>query len=154
MDTIAARLASLGLKLPATPAPQGSYIPAVRTGNLVFVSGQLPIRDGVLLFKGKVGADLDIAQAQEASTICFLNALAALGTAGVTPEQVKRVVRLGGFVQGVDGFSDQPKVVNGASDLAKKIFGEAGVHARAAVGVHSLPLNAAVEIDAVFEVTD
>ena len=150
---IAKRLQDLGLELPPVPKPQGSYIPAVRTGNLVFVAGQLPMRDGQLACKGKVGRDLDVAQAAEGARICFLNLLAALAYA-VDPGKVTRVVRLGGFVQCVDGFAEQPKVINGASDLCKEIFGEAGTHARAAVGVNALPLDAAVEIDAVFEVAD
>jgi enamine deaminase RidA (YjgF/YER057c/UK114 family) len=152
MQDIGERLEAMGLKLPPIPKPQGSYLPAVRTGNLVFVAGQLPMRDGQLAFKGKVGRDLDVAQAQEASRICFLNLLAALGSAGVSPGQVTRVVRLGGFVQSAEGFSEQPKVINGASDLCQELFGEIGRHARAAVGVSALPLDAAVEIDAVFEV--
>ncbi len=146
------RLEELGLSMPATPKPQGSYVPAVRTGNLVFVAGQLPIRDGKLVHKGKVGRDLDVEAAQDAARICFLNVLAALGFAGVTPDQVTRVVRLGGFVQCVDGFSEQPKVLNGASDLCQALFGDIGRHARAAVGVNALPLDAAVEIEALFEV--
>lgn len=154
MSTIAERLESLGLKVPASPKPQGSYIPAVRTGNLVFVAGQLPMRDGQLLFKGKVGRDLDVEKAQEAARICFLNSLAALGSAGVRPEQVTRVVRLGGFVQCVDGFSEQPKVINGASDLCQAVFGEIGRHARVSVGVNALPLDAPVEIEVLFEVGD
>ena len=110
------------------------------------------MRDGILVHKGKVGRDLDVETAQDAARICFLNALAALAFAGVTPDQVTRVVRLGGFVQCVDGFSEQPKVVNGASDLCHAVFGDIGRHARAAVGVNALPLDAAVEIDAIFEV--
>jgi enamine deaminase RidA (YjgF/YER057c/UK114 family) len=150
---IAKRLQELGLKLPPVPKPAGSYIPAVRTGNLVFVAGQLPMRDGLLACKGKVGRDVDTAQAAEAARICFINLLAALAYAA-DPGKVTRVVRLGGFVQCVDGFTEQPKVLNGASDLCKEIYGEAGAHARAAVGVNALPLDASVEIDAVFEVAD
>jgi len=154
MESIEKRLEALGLRLPPSPKPQGSYLPAVRSGNLVFVAGQLPMRDGVLAFKGKVGRELDIAQGQEAARLCFLNALAALDAAGTTPDKVTRVIRLGGFVQCVDGFTDQPKVVNGASDLCAALFGEAGRHARASVGVNALPLDAAVEIEALFEVAD
>ena len=150
---IAKRLAELGLQLPPIPKPQGSYVPAVRSGDLVFVAGQLPMRDGKLTCKGKVGRDVDVDQAREAARICFLNALAALASAGVDPGTVTRVVRLGGFVQCVDGFSEQPKVINGASDLCRAVFEEIGLHARAAVGVNALPLNAAVEIETVFEVS-
>jgi enamine deaminase RidA (YjgF/YER057c/UK114 family) len=152
MNEIEKRIESLKLSIPAAPQPQGSYVPAVRSGNLVFVAGQLPMREGRLVHKGKLGRDLDVAQGQEAARLCFINALAALAYAGIAPGQVTRVVRLGGFVQCVDGFSDQPKVVNGASDLCREIFGDAGLHARAAVGVNALPLDAAVEIEALFEV--
>lgn len=150
--SIADRLKALGHALPPTPKPQGSYVPAVRTGNLVFIAGQLPMRDGLVLFKGKLGRDLDVEQGQEAARLCFLNILAALGFLGISPDQVTRVVRLGGFVQCVDGFADQPKVINGASDLCQAVFGEAGRHARAAVGVNALPLDSAVEIEATVEV--
>lgn len=152
MTSFTQRLQALGLAIPPVPKPQGSYVPAVRIGSLVFVAGQLPMRDGKLIHKGKVGRDLDVAQAREAARLCFLNALAALGYAGAGPDQVTQVVRLGGFVQCVDGFTEQPQVINGASDLCRELFGDAGLHARAAVGVHALPLDAAVEIEAVFAV--
>lgn len=145
------KIIELGLTLPPTPKPQGSYIAAVKTGNLIFVSGQLPMQDGVLMYAGKVGKDLDIFQGQLAARLCFMNILAAIGRAEIELNQLTRVIRLGGFVQCVDGFVDQPKVINGASDLCHAIFGEAGVHARVAVGVSALPLNAAVEIEALFE---
>jgi enamine deaminase RidA (YjgF/YER057c/UK114 family) len=148
---ISARLQSLGLVLPPVPKPQGSYVPSVRSGNLVFVAGQLPIREGKLVCAGKVGREVGLDEAKAAARICFLNALAALSYSA-DPSQVTRVVRLGGFVNCVDGFSEQPQVLNGASDLAKEIFGEAGAHARAAVGVNALPLNAAVEVEVLFEV--
>lgn len=154
MESIGKRLAALGLSLPPTPKPQGSYVPAVRTGNLVFVAGQLPMREGKLVYQGKVGVEVDMEQARDAARICFLNALAALASTGVSPDKVTRVIRLGGFVQCTDGFADQPKVINGASDLCRELFGEAGAHARAAVGVNALPLNAPVEIEALFEVAD
>lgn len=154
MSTIIERLESLGYRLPPSPKPQGAYVPAVRTGNLVFVAGQLPMRDGQLQFKGKVGRDLNVETAQEAARLAFLNILAALGSAGVGPEQVTRVVRLGGFVQCVDGFGEQAQVMNGASELCQALFGEIGRHARASVGVNALPLDAAVEIEALFEVAE
>jgi enamine deaminase RidA (YjgF/YER057c/UK114 family) len=154
MQSIEDRLKELGLRMPDAPKPQGSYVPAVRTGNLIYVAGQLPMRDGRLLYKGKVGRDLDMEAAQDAARICFLNALAALAFVGVAPGQVTRVVRLGGFVQCADGFAEQPKVINGASDLCHALFGDIGRHARAAVGVNALPLDAAVEIEALFEVED
>lgn len=151
-DTVAGKLQALGYALPPAPKPQGSYVPAVRTGNLVYVAGQLPMRDGQLLYQGKVGRDLDIEKAQEAARLCFVNALAALAYLGLTPDQVTRVIRLGGFVQCPDGFADQPKVLNGASDLCTAVFGDKGLHARAAVGCNALPLDAAVEVEALFEV--
>jgi len=148
---IAGRLRSLGLELPAVPKPQGAYVPSVRVGNLVFVAGQLPIREGKPVCVGKVGKDVGLDEARAAARLCFLNALGALAYSA-DPSTVTRVVRLGGFVQCVDGFTEQPQVLNGASELAQEIFGEAGQHARAAVGVHALPLNASVEVEAVFEV--
>ena len=150
---ITARLQALGLSLPSVPKPQGSYVPSVRAGNLVFVAGQLPLRDGKLTCAGKVGRDVGLDEARAAARLCFLNALGALAFSA-DPSKVTRVIRLGGFVQCVDGFAQQPQVINGASDLAKEIFGEAGAHARAAVGVNALPLDAAVELEALFEVAD
>jgi enamine deaminase RidA (YjgF/YER057c/UK114 family) len=152
MDEFEHRLHALGVRMPAAPKPQGTYVPAVRTGNLVFVAGQLPMRDGKLIFTGKVGREVSLEQAQEAAGACFLNALAALAFLGIGPAQVTRVIRLGGFVQCVDGFTEQPKVINGASDLCRALFGDAGAHARLAVGVNALPLDAPVEIEALFEV--
>jgi enamine deaminase RidA (YjgF/YER057c/UK114 family) len=148
---LAARLQALGLTLPPVPKPQGAYVPSVRTGNLVYVAGQLPMRDGKLACAGKVGRDLGLDEAKAAARICFLNALAALAYSA-DPTKVTRVVRLAGFVNCVDGYAEQPLVLNGASELAKEIFGAAGEHARAAIGVHALPLNAAVELEAIFEV--
>jgi enamine deaminase RidA (YjgF/YER057c/UK114 family) len=148
---IAARLQALGLTLPAVPKPQGAYIPSVRTGNLVYVAGQLPMREGKLVCAGKVGRDVGLDEAKAAARICFLNALAALAYSA-DPGKVTRVVRLAGFVNCVDGYAEQPQVLNGASELAKEIFGAAGEHARAAIGVNALPLNAAVELEALFEV--
>ncbi|MDQ3002624.1 MAG: RidA family protein [Fibrobacterota bacterium] len=154
MESIETRLESLGIRIPTTPKALGSYVPAVRTGNLVYIAGQLPIHEGQLIHKGKVGRDLDVEKAQEAAGLCFVNALAALSYAGVSPDKVTRVIRLGGFVNCPDGFTDQSKVVNGASDLCVAIFGEAGRHSRAAVGVNALPMDAPVEIEVLFEVAD
>jgi enamine deaminase RidA (YjgF/YER057c/UK114 family) len=148
---IAARLRTLGLTLPPVPKPQGAYIPSVRTGNLVYVAGQLPLREGKLICAGKVGKDVGLDEAKAAARICFLNALAALAFSA-DPSKVTRVVRLAGFVNCVDGYAEQPLVLNGASELAKEIFGPAGEHARAAIGVNALPLNASVELEALFEV--
>jgi enamine deaminase RidA (YjgF/YER057c/UK114 family) len=154
MESVEKRLETLGIRLPPAPKALGSYVPAARTGNLVYIAGQLPIREGQLVHKGKVGRDLDVDKAQDAARICFVNAMAALSYAGVSLDKVTRVVRLGGFVNCPDGFTDQPKVINGASDLCVAVFGEAGRHARAAVGVNALPLDAPVEIEVLFEVAD
>ncbi|GAB4138026.1 MAG: RidA family protein [Sphingomonadales bacterium] len=147
------RLRQLGITLPAAAAPAANYVPFVRSGNMVFVSGQLPLVDGQLLHPGIVGRDVNLDQAIEAAQQCGLNIIAQLNAAlDGDLERVRRIVRLGGFVACVDGFKDQPKVINGASDLMVAVFGEAGRHARAAVGTNALPLGASVEVDAVAEV--
>jgi enamine deaminase RidA (YjgF/YER057c/UK114 family) len=146
------RLKFLELELPASPKPQGWYVPVVRTGNLVFVSGQLPLKKGKVAVTGKVGENLSLEQGREAAVHCLLNILAALEGNDVPLESIKRVVKLTGFVQSAPDFNGQPQVLNAASELLTEIFGEAGRHARAAVGVNALPLNAAVEIEGIFEV--
>jgi enamine deaminase RidA (YjgF/YER057c/UK114 family) len=153
--SIEARLANLGLALPAAPKPVAAYIPCVRTGNLVVVSGQLPMAAGKLLAIGKVPSVVDLEQAQECARQCVLNGLAILkeelqGDWG----RLVKVVRVGVFVQSDDTFYEQPQVANGASQLLVDLIGEAGKHARAAVGVNALPLNAPVEVEFTFEVTD
>lgn len=146
-----ARLAALGLTLPKVVAPVAAYVPAVRTGSHVYVSGQLPMVDGALPVTGKVGAEVSPEQARELAARCALNALAAVddlvGLAAVT-----RVVKVTGFVASAPGFQGQPGVVNGASELFIEVFGEAGRHARSAVGVAELPLGAPVEIEVIVEV--
>lgn len=150
---IDAKAAELGLVIPAAPKPAGSYVPCVRTGNLLFISGQLPFTAGQLLFTGKVPAPVDLEEAQECARQCVLNGLAILkAELGGDWSKFVRVVRIGVFVQSADGYADQPQVANGASELLVKILGEAGRHARAAVGVNALPLNAPVEVEFVFEV--
>ena len=146
-----ARLAELGLELPPVSAPLAAYVPAVRSGNHVYVSGQLPLVDGKLLATGKVGADVDPEQATDLARRCALNALAAID-ALVGLGQVVRVVKLVGFVASAEGFTGQPGVVNGASDLFGEVFGAAGRHARSAVGVAELPLGAPVEVEVIVEV--
>lgn len=147
----AARLAELGLELPAVAAPLASYVPAVRTGNLVYTSGQLPLRSGELVGTGKVGAEVSPEDGQMLARICALNALAAVD-ALVGIDTVTRVVKVVGFVASAPGFHGQPGVVNGASELLGEIFGESGAHARSAVGVAELPLDAPVEVELVVEV--
>ena len=146
-----ARLAELGLTLPAVVPPVAAYVPAVRTGNLVYTSGQLPMVAGVLPLTGKVGADVSPAQATDLARTCALNALAAID-ALVGLDAVVRVVKVVGFVASVPGFTGQPGVVNGASELLGEVFGEAGRHARSAVGVAALPLDAPVEVELIVEV--
>lgn len=148
---VADRLKTMGYSLPEVARAVGSYVPAVRTGSLVFVSGQLPSRDGKVQYIGKLGRDLSIESAQEAARLCVLNALAAAAQAAGGVENLSRIVRLGVFVNSTADFTDQAKVANGASDLLRSVFGEAGLHARAAVGVAALPLNAAVEIEMLAE---
>lgn len=145
------RLKELGLTLPPVTKPVGSYVPATRTGNLILVSGQIPFEAGKLTCLGKVGRDVTLEQAASAARLCALNGLAIAADLAGGIDRISKVVRLGVFVNSAAGFSDQPKVANGASDLMVDIFGEAGRHARAAVGAAELPLNAAVEVEMILE---
>ncbi len=147
------RIASLNMELPAVAAPVANYVPAIRTGNVVLTSGQIPMRDGKLVYTGKVPNDLSADDATEAASICVLNAVAAAAQAAGGIDNITRVIRVGVFVCSSPGFTDQPKVANGASDLLVKIFGDAGRHVRAAVGVPELPLNSAVEVELQVEVS-
>jgi enamine deaminase RidA (YjgF/YER057c/UK114 family) len=145
------KLASLGLTLPTAAAPVAAYVPAVKTGNLVFTAGQLPVVDGQLLLTGKVGSDVTPEDAKKMAEICALNALAAISLVADI-DQIEKIVRVGGFVNGVPGFVAIPAVINGASELLIKLFGDVnGKHARTAVGVAELPLNAPVEIEMVVQ---
>jgi len=148
------RLAALGLTLPAVPASVANYVPAVRSGHLVFLAGQLARDAGGKIIPGKVGRDCTEAQAAAAARTCALQLLAALKAEIGDLAKVKRIVRVGGFVNCTPGFTAQPKVVNGASDLLVAVFGERGRHARAAVGVAALPGDAPVEIELLAEVAD
>jgi enamine deaminase RidA (YjgF/YER057c/UK114 family) len=145
-----ARLAELGIRLPPVAAPVASYVPAVRSGQLVFTSGQLPFVDGGLRRTGKVGGSVDPEDAAADAKLCALNALAAVDEL-VGLDQVARVVRVVGYVASAEGFTGQPRVVNGASELLGKVFGEAGRHARSAIGVAELPLGAPVEVELTVE---
>ena len=149
--TIAARLAELGITLPAVTKPLAAYVPAVRTGNLVYTSGQLPMQSGGLTHIGKVGAEVPPEQGKVAARTCALNALAAID-ALVGIDSVVRVVKLVGFVASAPGFNGQPAVINGASEFLGEVFGETGAHARSAVGVSELPLGAPVEVELIVEV--
>lgn len=150
---IETRLIELSIDLPKAATPVGNYVAYVVTGNLVFVSGQLPLVNGELKYKGKVGAEVSLEDGQAAAQACAMNLIAQVRAAcGGSLDRVKRVVKLTGFVNSNADFTQQANVINGASDLMVKIFGEAGKHARAAVSAPTLPLGAAVEIDAVFEI--
>ncbi|MCV7441313.1 RidA family protein [Mycobacterium paraense] len=146
-----ARLEQLGVTLPGVAAPLASYVPAVRTGNLVYTSGQLPMEAGHLAGTGKVGAEVSPERGKALARICALNALAAVNSV-VGIDAVTRVVKVVGFVASAPGFNGQPSVVNGASDLLAEVFGDAGAHARSAVGVSELPLDAPVEVELIVEV--
>lgn len=150
---IEARLKELGITLPEAPRPAANYVPFVVTGNLVFISGQLPMRDGALAFAGKVPDQVSLEDAQAAARLCGINILSQLRAAcGGDLDRVVQGVKVGGFVNAVPGFQQSPLVVNGASDLIGAVLGEAGRHARFAVGAGSLPLGAAVEVEALFEI--
>ncbi|MGC5017560.1 RidA family protein [Micromonospora sp. DT47] len=147
-----AKLAELGLSLPEVVPPVASYVPAVQSGQHVYVSGQLPMAEGKLLATGKVGAGVSAEQAKDLAERCALNAMAAIDSL-VGLENVVKIVKLTGFVASASGFTGQPGVINGASDLFGAVFGEAGRHARSAVGVAELPLDAPVEVEVIVEVS-
>ena len=147
------KLALLGIALPIPPKPAGSYIPVVRTGNLIFISGQIPMKDGQVQFKGQVPTSISIEEAQKAARLCMINVLAQLKVELGTLDKILKIVKVSGFVNSSPEFYDHPKIINSASDLLFEIFGEKGKHTRIALGVSSLPLNSAVEIDLIAEVT-
>lgn len=151
MSKIEARLVELGFPLPAVAKPVASYVPSVISGNLVFTSGQLPFVDGVLPATGKVGASVEPEIARELARLCALNALAAVKLAIGDLDRVTRVVKVVGFVASVPEFTGQPAVMNGASEFLAEVFGDAGIHARSAVGVPVLPLDSAVEVELIVE---
>ena len=149
---VEARLAEKNIRLPEAAAPAANYVPWVVTGNLVFVSGQITMEDGEIRYRGKVGEGYSVEEARQAARLCALNLIAQLRAAcGGDLDRVRRVVKLGGFVNSAPGFTEQHLVINGASDLMVEVFGDAGRHARAAVGVPALPFGVAVEVDGVFE---
>ena len=147
------KIESLGITLPSPPTPAGSYVAVVKTGNLLFISGQIPMVDGKLLYTGKV-TDENLEIAQKSARTCAINILAQLKRELGEFEKVVKIVRLSGFVNSDPEFSQHPKVINAASDLLHEIFGEKGIHSRIAVGVANLPLNSMTEIDAIVEVTE
>lgn len=151
--TIDKRLSDLGIELPPANAPAGNYVPFVRTGDLLFISGQIPVIDGKPAFIGTLGSEISVEDGAMAARTCALSILAQAREAlGGDLDRVVRCVKLSGFVASTPDFGDQPKVINGASDLMVEVFGDAGRHARAAVGMASLPLGVAVEVEAIFEV--
>ena len=145
------RLRELGIELPAVAAPAGPYVPAVISGNLVFTAGQIPLVDGKLMAEGKVGAEISPELGREIARRCALNAIAAVKSVIGDLNRVKKVVKVVGFVASVPEFTGQPGVLNGASELLEQVFGEVGIHARSAVGVAALPLNAPVEVELIVE---
>jgi len=148
------RLAALGLALPPVTAPVAAYLPAVRTGSYVYVSGQVPVVDGKLAAAGKVGGEVGASEAAGLARTCALNALAAAAAAAGGLDKIRRIVKVTGFVASAPGFAGQPQVVNGASELLIEVFGEDGRHARSAVGVAELPLNAPVEVELIAEIRE
>ena len=151
-DMIAARLAEFGIRLPEPAAPVAAYVPAVEQGNMLYISGQLPFREDGSLITGRLGETVGIEQGQEAAARCAVMLIAQMKKALGSLDRVERIVKLGAFVASDPHFTEQPKVANGASELMEKAFGEAGRHARSAVGVPVLPLGAAVEVDAIVAV--
>ncbi len=152
--SVADRLVELGIDIPEVVPPVAAYVPAVVTGRYVYTSGQLPMRDGEMIATGLVGADVAPDLAKECARQCAINALAAAQSVVGNLNRVTRVVKVVGFVASADGFTGQPAVINGASELLLDVFGEAGRHARSAVGVAALPINAPVEVEIIFEVAD
>ena len=147
------KLEQLGIKLPEPPTPAGAYIPVVKTGNLLFISGQIPMENGKVVFTGKVSDD-NLETAQKSARMCAINLMAQIKREAGNLDKVSRIVKLSGFVNSSTDFTQQPKVINPASDLFFDVFGEKGKHSRVAVGVASLPLNSMTEIDAIVEVSD
>lgn len=152
MTTVADRLAELDLTLPEAPGPVAAYVPGVRSGNLIFISGQIPLVGGELIARGAVPSNVSLDDARDAARQCVLNGLAVVADMIGDLELVRRIVRVGVFVASDAGFTDQPRVANGASELLEAIFGERGRHARAAVGSVALPLGATVEVEMIVEV--
>jgi len=152
MSTIDNKLQQMGLELPEPPRPVAAYVPTVRTGNLVFVSGQVPRERGEMKYRGHLGANLSVEEGRAAARLCALNALSAVKQEIGDLDRIRRVVKVTGFVASAAGFTDQPKVVDGASLFLAELLGEKGKHARAAVGVNELPLGAAVELEMIVEV--
>jgi enamine deaminase RidA (YjgF/YER057c/UK114 family) len=154
MSKVEGRLAALGLAVPTPAKPVAAYVPTARTGNLVFTAGQIPIVEGQLKYKGKLGLEISIEQGYDSARICALNCLGAIKAEIGSLDKVTRVVKVTGFVAAAQGFTDEPKVINGASELLVAAFGEAGKHARSAVGVAELPMGVPTEVEMIVEVAE
>ena len=152
--SIETKLEELGITLPEAPAAVAAYQPWIRTGNLIFTSGQLPFRDGQIAYEGKLGAELSQDDGYQAARQCALNAIAQLKAASGNLDKIQKIVRIEGYVHCADGFRGHPQVLNGASDLVAEIFGEKGKHTRLALGINEMPLNAAVQLAMIAEVAD
>jgi enamine deaminase RidA (YjgF/YER057c/UK114 family) len=146
------KLQELGINIPEAPKPVAAYVPSVRIGDFVYTSGQIPFVNGELKVKGKVGTDISVEEGYEAAKICAINCLAVLKAEIGNLDKIEKIVKLTGFVNSSPGFSQQPKVINGASEFLGEVFGEAGKHARSAVGVNELPLDAAVEVEMIVKI--
>jgi enamine deaminase RidA (YjgF/YER057c/UK114 family) len=142
----------MGIEIPEAPKPLASYIPVIKTGNLIFTAGQIPMANGELKYKGKVGREISLEDGIKAAELCVINCLSVIKSELINLDKIKRIIKVTVFVSSADGFTDQPKVANGASDLLVKVFGENGKHVRSAVGVNELPIGSAVEIEMVVEV--
>ena len=148
------KLNKMGIRIPQTPKPVAAYVPAVKTGSFIYTSGQIPFMDGELKYKGKVGKDLSLEEGYEAAKICAINCLSAIKSLIEDLDNIDKVIKVTGFVNSAEGFNLQPKVVNGASDFLGNLFGDKGAHARSAVGVSCLPLDAAVELEMIVRIKD
>jgi enamine deaminase RidA (YjgF/YER057c/UK114 family) len=146
------KLNEMGIEIPVAPKPLASYIPATKAGNLIFTAGQIPMVDGELKYKGKVGKEISLAEGIKAAELCTVNCLSVIKSEVKNLDNIKRVIKVTVFVNSTNGFTDQPKVANGASDLLVKIFGDNGKHVRSAVGVNELPIDSSVEVEMIVEV--
>lgn len=142
-----AKLTEMGIVVPAAPKPVAAYVPAVQIGDIIYTSGQIPFVDGQIKYKGKLGKDVTIEQGYDAARVCVINALAAVKSLAGSLDNIEKIIKVVGFVNSAPGFTDQPKVINGASELLAEVFGQAGAHARSAVGVAELPIDSAVEVE-------
>ncbi len=149
-----AKLKAMGVEIPEPVKPLASYIPAVQVGNMIYTSGQIPMKDGKLLYTGKVGGEVTLEQGNEAARLCAINCLSAIKGVIGDLDKIERVFKVTGFVNSAAGFNAQPKVVNGASDFLGEVFGDAGKHARSAVGVSDLPIDAPVEVEVIVKLKD